>query len=92
MLAMLLHLVRNLRKRRGKPLARIASEQPVEDVEELPLALASKPLLPPRTPPLSARVKRKSFGTVWTHAESFTESWSRRLLGRPRSPWLKRSP
>jgi len=90
--ALLLHLVRNLRKRRGRPLARTESEPPVEDVEELPQALASRHLLPPPMPPHSARDKRKSFGTAWTHAESFTESWSRRLLGRPRSLWLKRSP
>jgi len=41
---------------------------------------------------LSARDKRKSFGTVWTPVASFTESWSRVLLGVPRSPWLKRWP
>jgi hypothetical protein len=88
-LAMLLLLVRNLRRKSDERRARTGSEPPVEDAEELPRVLASKLSLPPPMPRLRGLARLKSFGTASTVAVSFTESWLVRSLGRPISPWLK---
>jgi len=70
---LLLHLVRNLRKRRGN-LAKTGNELAVEDVQELPLARASKILPPTRMPRRKGLARLRSIGTVWTAVASYTEN------------------